>query len=137
MNDSAIAADEKYIQTLYHGTTSKNVASIKKHGLRPSHDGYNYVSIHPDLAAREAHNTVSGDEPGLGEKKPRGGKPVIIHVNRRHPAVRGFQEDPAYKNTDEAKTSFRTKNHIPPEAITHVEKVTGRRETIGEHGEWW
>ena len=138
--NSALAEDAKLHDTLYHGTSSVHAESIKQHGLKPT-GGKVYVSTDPKLASQHSYNAVHGDDPGFSDPdgpgfkhKGDGGKPVLIHIDRNHPSVKGFKSDHEFKNTDDSRKAFHTASHIHPDAIKKIEPVTAKRESAeGEY----
>jgi RNA:NAD 2'-phosphotransferase (TPT1/KptA family) len=126
---SALAEDAKLHQTLYHGTSSNYISHILKHGIKADSHGNTYVSTDPELATREAYNTTHG-EIGLGTKKAHGGDPVLVHIDRNHPSVKGFKKDPEYSHSDDERKSFMTTSSIHPKAIKKITSINTPRPPI-------
>ena len=106
---------------LYHGTSSKLVPEILKHGLLPGENGYIYVTTDVDTAAEEAYCTVVGDYSGAAGI---GGDPVVLEIDRDLLPSMRWESDPEYYTGPIRTThAFRTRKAIPATAIQIAHKT--------------
>jgi High potential iron-sulfur protein len=105
---------------VYHGTSDKNLADIRRNGFKPG----SYFTTHPVTASDEAHFAVEGDR--FSNKPGAGGKPVVLAVRRSDLAGNHFQADPEYSgNEEDFGRAAVSKERVKAEAIAEELDGTG------------
>lgn len=128
------------MRTLYHGTSSKNVPSIKKLGLEPGHakGGVVYAHEHhilgitevdderePSVFIAESRDSAI-DFAGIAVEEV-GGEPVVLVLHVPDQKFAAFSVDEAFsEEPSPGDRAWRT-DHLDPSCIVKVEKVENRR----------
>lgn len=102
-------------RTVFHGTEKRNVPSILKEGIKPTHN------IGSGTSPRVHVTTNSNEADEYGDAK--------LHINANHQSLnrpRMSEYHRVFKHPPEDRTQFTTKHTIPPEAIKNIES-NGRR----------
>jgi hypothetical protein len=114
----SVLNDSKFHDTLYHGTTQMHYNDgIKTEGLKASKHETGHGAVHvttdPDMAKEYAHYKA----------EENGSHPIVLHINRNHPSVRGFSKDLDIHTPVERGVAFHTENDIPRNAIKKVQRL--------------